>query len=109
MYLFNYVDLTAAAKQLGEQTYAYRLLYKEIDDKRRLNILSISQWVSEHVALDTMRKELDKEYNYIHTSMNAIVFTTEHPEGEVNKPLIRVYLEAAYPEEDPESFCIMQS
>lgn len=108
MYLFHYANLIDSAKQLGEQTYAYRLLRKEVDNKRNIGAISFCQWASERAALDTMMKEIDREYKYVHTHMNAIVFTTEHPEGEVNRPLIRIYLETAYPDEDPETFCIMQ-
>lgn len=102
----NYFD---AAKQLGEQIFAYRQLYEEIDEKRNSGALTPFQWIDEHDTLDKMRKETEKQYAFVYTAMHAICFSNEHPEGVVDKELNRAYLEAAYPEVPVMDFCIMQS
>jgi hypothetical protein len=102
-------EFADAAKQYGEQECAYRQLYKELDDKRRAGKIDMWMWCREHNTLDNMHKDLRRAYSFVDRAINTITFAKENNYvGEIDKGLAKIYLENAFPGEDPFMFCIMQ-
>lgn len=99
-------ELAEAAKQLGEETYAHDMLYKELDEKFKMHIIDRWQWISEHVALDDMKRNISRQFTHVHSAMNANIWVKDH--WEKDKALNKIYLETAYPDVDVMLFCVMQ-